>query len=84
MKKILNHTIALIAAIILFAGCSEDFLKEEPPHIITTVTLYTSYNGFQSGLNHKNVAPTKGIHILFAYFISKYIILPIIATDLHG
>lgn len=51
MKKILNHTIAIIAAIILFAGCSEDFLKEEPPHIITTVTLYTSYNGFQSGLN---------------------------------
>lgn len=26
-------------------------MKEEPPHIITTVTLYTSYNGFQSGLN---------------------------------
>lgn len=51
MKKILNHTIAIIAAIILFTGCSEDFLKEEPPHIITTVTLYTSYNGFQSGLN---------------------------------
>jgi starch-binding outer membrane protein, SusD/RagB family len=51
MKKILNHTIAIIAAIILFTGCSEDYLKEEPPHIITTVTLYTSYNGFQSGLN---------------------------------
>lgn len=51
MKKILNHTIAIIAAIILFAGCSEDFLNEKPPHIITTVTLYTSYNGFQSGLN---------------------------------
>ena len=51
MKKILNHTIAVIAAIILFAGCSEDFLNEKPPHIITTVTLYTSYNGFQSGLN---------------------------------
>jgi starch-binding outer membrane protein, SusD/RagB family len=51
MKKILNHTIAIIAAIIMFTGCSEDYLKEEPPHIITTVTLYTSYNGFQSGLN---------------------------------
>lgn len=51
MKKIINHTIAIIAAIILFAGCSEDFLNEKPPHIITTVTLYTSYNGFQSGLN---------------------------------
>jgi hypothetical protein len=51
MKKIYNHTIAILTAIILFAGCSEDYLKEKPPHIITTVTLYTSYNGFQSGLN---------------------------------
>lgn len=51
MKKILNHTIAILTVILLFAGCSEDFLNEEPPHLITTVTLYTSYNGFQSGLN---------------------------------
>jgi hypothetical protein len=35
----------------VFTGCSSDFLNEEPPHIITTPTLYTSYNGFQSGLN---------------------------------
>lgn len=51
MKKILNKTIAILTVVILFAGCSEDFLKEEPPHLITTVTLYTSYSGFQSGLN---------------------------------
>jgi len=51
MKKILKHTIAIITAIIFLAGCSEDLLNEEPPHIITTTTLYTSYNGFQSGLN---------------------------------
>jgi len=51
MKKILNKTIAILTVVILFAGCSEDFLKEGPPHLITTVTLYTSYNGFQSGLN---------------------------------
>jgi hypothetical protein len=51
MKKILNHTIAILTVIILFAGCSEDWLNEEPPNIITTVTLYTSYNGFQSGVN---------------------------------
>ncbi len=51
MKKILKHTIALFIAIIFLAGCSEDLLNEKPPHIITTTTLYTSYNGFQSGLN---------------------------------
>ena len=51
MKKILYKTIAILTVILLFAGCSEDFLNEEPPHIISTVTLYSSYNGFQSGLN---------------------------------
>ena len=51
MKKIVNHTIAIFAVIILLAGCSEDWLNEEPPHLITTVTLYTDYCGFQSGIN---------------------------------
>ncbi len=51
MKKIINHTIAILAVIILLGGCSEDWLDEKPPHIITTNTLYTSYDGFQSGLN---------------------------------
>lgn len=51
MKNILKYTIAIFTAIIFLGGCSEDLLKEEPPHLITTPTLYTSYNGFQSGLN---------------------------------
>jgi len=51
MKKILKYTIAILAVIFLISGCSEDILNEEPPHLITTVTLYTSYDGFQSGLN---------------------------------
>ena len=51
MKKILKHTIAIFTAIIFLAGCSEDLLNEEPPHIITTTTLYTTYDGFQAGLN---------------------------------
>lgn len=51
MKKLVNHTIALLAVIILFTGCSEDWLDEKPPHLITTVTLYTNYDGFQSGLD---------------------------------
>jgi len=51
MKKIVNYTIAIFTLIILFTGCSEDWLNEEPPHLITTVTLYTDYSGFQSGVN---------------------------------
>lgn len=51
MKKILKYTTALLGVMLLLAGCSDDILNEEPPHLITTVTLYTSYNGFQSGLN---------------------------------
>lgn len=32
-------------------SCSEQWLEEKPPHLITTETLYSSYEGFQSGLN---------------------------------
>lgn len=51
MKKIFSQFIAFLAIFLMAGSCSEDFLTEEPPHIITTVTLYTSYEGFQSGLN---------------------------------
>jgi hypothetical protein len=51
MKKILKYTLTILSAIILLTACSEDWLNEEPPHLITTVTLYTSYSGFQSGIN---------------------------------
>src|SRR4030066_2062220 len=51
MKNILNHTIEILTVILFFTGCSENYLKEEPPQIITTVTLYTTYSGFQSGIN---------------------------------
>ena len=36
---------------ILFTSCSEDLLKEETPHIITTESLYSSFSGFEAGLN---------------------------------
>lgn len=36
---------------LLFTGCSEKWLEENPPHLITTETLYSSYDGFQTGLN---------------------------------
>jgi starch-binding outer membrane protein, SusD/RagB family len=36
----------------LFTGCiSEEILNERPPHLITTETLYTSYAGFETGVN---------------------------------
>lgn len=51
MKKILNNTAVMLTVVFLYTGCSENYLKEVPPQIITTVTLYTTYNGFQSGIN---------------------------------
>lgn len=33
------------------AGCTKDILDENPPHLITTETLYTSLAGFEAGLN---------------------------------
>ncbi|MBK7134442.1 MAG: RagB/SusD family nutrient uptake outer membrane protein [Bacteroidales bacterium] len=32
-------------------GCQKDILDENPPHLITTETLYTSVAGFDAGLN---------------------------------
>lgn len=37
--------------LILLFGCSEDLLKENPPQIISTESLYTSLDGFEAGLN---------------------------------
>jgi hypothetical protein len=36
---------------LLLIGCSKDKLVEKPPHMITTQSLYSSYNGFQTGIN---------------------------------
>ncbi len=33
------------------AGCSEDYLTEQPPHLLTAETIYTSLDGFEAGLN---------------------------------
>lgn len=56
--KIINNmrtlllTITLASFIILLiSSCNEDWLKEDPPHLITTETLYTSAEGFETGLN---------------------------------
>ncbi len=52
--KFINF-VAVLVPIFLISGCDSlnvnDALKERPPHLITNETLYTTYNGFQSGLN---------------------------------
>jgi len=52
MKKIeYKFRILILVPIFLLMGCSEDWLNENPPHLITTETLYTSLAGFETGLN---------------------------------
>lgn len=46
-----HHILLLISAVFLLTGCSQDWLDEKPPHLITTESLYASYEGFETGLN---------------------------------
>ncbi|OJU26796.1 MAG: hypothetical protein BGN92_07195 [Sphingobacteriales bacterium 41-5] len=50
MKKIKNIIVVFIV-ISLTGSCSKKWLEENPPHLITTETLYTNLNGFEAGLN---------------------------------
>ncbi|MCL2651602.1 MAG: RagB/SusD family nutrient uptake outer membrane protein, partial [Candidatus Azobacteroides sp.] len=51
MNTIKNMKGLLIAAGLIFlAGCS-DFLEENPPHIMTSDKLYTSVDGYESGID---------------------------------
>jgi hypothetical protein len=50
MKIKLAYRIAMITVIVLITGCSEDWLEEKPPQIISTESLYTSLSGFEAGL----------------------------------
>lgn len=51
MKKELLHKIAIFTFIVLMTGCSDKWLEENPPHLISTVSLYTNLAGFEAGLN---------------------------------
>lgn len=46
--------IMFAACIVLFISCSDDLLNEKPPHLITTETLYTSLDGFETGITGLN------------------------------
>ena len=47
----LLYKITISAIIFLMTGCSDEWLIEKPPHLISTESLYTSLAGFEAGLN---------------------------------
>ena len=51
MKMKLSHIIFSIILIIILSNCSDEWLNEDTPHIITTESLYTNLSGFEAGLN---------------------------------
>lgn len=51
-SKLYKSTVVRILIIVsLISSCNKDLLTERPPHLITSETLYTSYAGFEVGLN---------------------------------
>ena len=51
MKNIISENAIILLALLLMIGCSESYLEEQPPHIITGESLYTNSEGFEIGLN---------------------------------
>ncbi|MFZ0283240.1 MAG: RagB/SusD family nutrient uptake outer membrane protein [Bacteroidales bacterium] len=51
MKIKFAYRIAMITVIVLITGCSEKWLDEKPPQLISTASLYTTLSGFEAGLN---------------------------------
>ncbi len=50
-KDMIKVHIILSVFLLLTFSCSKEELEENPPHLITTETLYTSLAGFEAGLN---------------------------------
>src|SRR5690606_7627212 len=47
-----KYNIFIIIILVLFLeSCDSDLFEEKPPHLITAETLYTSYDGFDAGIN---------------------------------
>lgn len=49
MKSYKFFLSVLLSLIII--SCSDEWLEEKPPHLITSTTLYSNYAGFETGLN---------------------------------
>lgn len=50
MKSSLYKTYVVVI-LIAISSCSKKWMEENPPHLITSETLYTSLDGFEAGLN---------------------------------
>lgn len=50
-KQLFITGLAVAAMSLTVTGCTEDFLTENPPHIIVADNLYTDPSGFEAGLN---------------------------------
>ena len=51
MKKLFSNIVKTLLIFLLLFGCSEDILKETPPHLISSETLFQELGGFESALN---------------------------------
>ncbi len=49
--KTIKLLLYINAIILLFAGCEENLLDEDPPNIVTSTSLFVDYNGFEIALN---------------------------------
>jgi starch-binding outer membrane protein, SusD/RagB family len=44
-------TAIFVTLLIVYSGCSDKWMEEETPHLITTESLFNDLNGFEAGLN---------------------------------
>ena len=51
MKNKVLFISGILTIVLLFTKCSDEWLEEETPHLITTGSLYTNLEGFENGLN---------------------------------
>lgn len=51
MRKKIFLGYSILISFFLLQSCSKELLNEQPPHIISTETLYKNLTGFESGLN---------------------------------
>lgn len=51
MKQSIKISAYLLVIATISISCSDSWLDEKPPHLITGETLYTNFEGFEAGLN---------------------------------
>lgn len=51
MRTITKYVALCAITLLTYTNCAEGILDENPPHILSGETLYTTYAGFEAGLN---------------------------------